>query len=241
MSGSSAFARGSGGGSRIARLLATRAAPALALSLGVRRLRRPDVVLPLLGLAAWTVAEALSEDQPANHQARSSTQDRGTRQLVLGAHLACWWLPSAALLVRRSQQPVSAKRLGVSLGLLSAGAALRVAAVRALGDSFTAHVQVGADHALCRSGPYGAVRHPSYSGLMLLNTAPAVAVGGPAALLAAALTAVANSRRVAVEERALTERLGQVYTDYADEVPRWIPAAVRPAPSGRRPPRRGEG
>lgn len=137
--------------------------------------------------------------------------------------------------------PVSAKRLGVALGLLSAGAALRVTAVRALGDSFTAHVQVGTGHTLCRKGPYKVVRHPSYLGLMLLNTAPAVAVGGPAALLAGALTAYANSRRVAVEERALTEKLGDVYTDYADEVPRWIPAAVRPTTHGCRPTAGGEG
>jgi protein-S-isoprenylcysteine O-methyltransferase Ste14 len=209
---------------RIARLLGTRALPPLAAAVGVHRLRRPDVCVPLLGLAAWTVAEALSEHETSNQEARRSPQDRGTRHLVLGAHLVSWWLPSATLLLRRGRRPVSGPRLAASVGLLAAGATLRVAAVRELGQSFTAHVQVGEGHQLCRTGLYARVRHPSYTGLMLLNVAPSAAVSSTTALIACALTAYTTNRRVAVEEQALTERLGDAYAAYAEQVPRWAPA-----------------
>jgi len=114
--------------------------------------------------------------------------------------------------------------LGTTLLLI--GAAIRLTAVRTLGRQFTARVYLLDNHELRRSGLYARVRHPGYCGLALLNVAPAISMGAPAALvILTAATGASLSRRVTVEERVLEASLGSEWTTYAGRTPRWIPRA----------------
>ncbi|KZP18548.1 hypothetical protein FIBSPDRAFT_863571 [Athelia psychrophila] len=45
---------------------------------------------------------------------------------------------------------------------------MRIASYRALGKLFTFELSIRKDHALVTDGPYAYVRHPSYTGLLLL-------------------------------------------------------------------------
>jgi protein-S-isoprenylcysteine O-methyltransferase Ste14 len=195
--------------------------PPLAAALMRPGTRRPDVLLPLLALSAWTAAEALAEDDAANlAAARGQHQDRGTRYAMVGAHLLAWWLPLLNA-PRRHRWP-SGPATGVALIL--AGGGLRVLAIRTLGSRFTGHVRTVPQQPVCDHGPYALVRHPSYLGLLGLNAGPALSRGAwPAALGAAAATMAANACRVRVEEQALLTQLGQPYADYAARTPRFVP------------------
>lgn len=216
---------------RIVGLLARRAVPPLTLALLRPGTRRPDVLLPLLALSAWTAAEALAEDDASNAAAaRDPQQDQGTRYAMVGVHMLAWWLPVLAARPRRSRPA----RTAAAVVLILAGGALRVAAVATLGSRFTGHVRTVPEQRLCERGPYALVRHPSYVGLIGLNVGPAVSCGAwLTAACTAAATMVANAGRVRVEERALWDRLGQSYQDYAARTPRYVPRMYgrRPGPA----------
>jgi protein-S-isoprenylcysteine O-methyltransferase Ste14 len=104
------------------------------------------------------------------------------------------------------------------------GIALRAWSVKTLGQYFTYVVQVSSDQKVVETGPYRLLRHPSYTGgaltgigiglSMRYGLAPVI-IGG--AMLAAYLI------RIAVEERALAEGIGEPYRAYMKRTKRLIP------------------
>ena len=52
--------------------------------------------------------------------------------------------------------------------LIYAGIALRISAIKVLGRYFTTSVAVVADQQVVEDGPYRLIRHPSYTGLLLI-------------------------------------------------------------------------
>ena len=73
-------------------------------------------------------------------------------------------------------------------------------------------------------GPYRWVRHPAYTGVLLLAAGYGLAMGNWLALLiTVAVPAVAMLRRIGVEETALTETLGQPYRIYRTHTKRLVP------------------
>ncbi|QKG18663.1 methyltransferase family protein [Actinomadura verrucosospora] len=213
---------------RLLGLLARRAAPPAALALARPAYRRPEVLLPLAVLSAWTVAEVLAEDDEANATAAGGADDAGTRYALVGAHMLAWWVPF--LVAPRGNRPGRQARLVAGAAMVAAGGGLRVAAIRTLGGRFTGHVRVLPEQQVCASGPYAWVRHPSYVGLLGINAGPAVSAGSPAAAAAMLVaTALGNVLRVRVEERLLHERLGAPYARYAAATPRFVPLPGRAA------------
>ncbi|WP_241968267.1 isoprenylcysteine carboxylmethyltransferase family protein [Streptomyces sp. ICBB 8177] len=105
-----------------------------------------------------------------------------------------------------------------------AGIVLRLWAIVALGRFFRGTVHIQDDHQVVRSGPYRWVRHPAYSGMLLGGLTLALMSGNVAAwLLLVACALVALGYRIRVEERMLTESLGEAYTSYAATTARLIP------------------
>jgi protein-S-isoprenylcysteine O-methyltransferase len=110
------------------------------------------------------------------------------------------------------------------LALLVAGTALRWAAIRALWRYFTVSVSILEGQGVVRRGPYGVVRHPSYTGLLLryLGFGLAFANWVSAALIFLPLLA-ATLYRIRVEEEALLAHFGEEYAAYARETKRLVP------------------
>lgn len=84
------------------------------------------------------------------------------------------------------------------------GVALRLWAVRALGECYSHRVRVAESHAIVQSGPYAWLRHPAYTGMLLAHAGLVMVFFnwiGAALLVVALLPAIVM--RIRVEERAL--------------------------------------
>ncbi len=112
--------------------------------------------------------------------------------------------------------------LGVVVFVL--GLALRAWAVHELGRFFKFTVVVQADHQVVDTGPYRLIRHPSYTGLLMIELGLGIALGTwlsiPACLLP---PLIAFAIRLLTEERVLARELGEPYREYMKRTDRLIP------------------
>ena len=139
--------------------------------------------------------------------------------VVAGALLATFAerVPAAAL-------PEEPAIFGMSLVLLWFGVGLRWWCFRTLGQYFTITVMTSADQPVISGGPYRALRHPSYAGLLVALVGVGLSLGNWLSLGALVVSAVIGILyRIHVEEVALSSALGPRYTAYAIGRKRLIP------------------
>ncbi len=104
------------------------------------------------------------------------------------------------------------------------GLAFRWYAIRTLGKFFTRTVATRAGQFVVDSGPYRLIRHPSYSGGLLMFLGMGIAMTNWAALLSVLAGALAGYLwRIHVEEQALCAALGEPYRAYMLRTRRLIP------------------
>lgn len=112
----------------------------------------------------------------------------------------------------------------IGLVLFVSGIAVRWWAIVTLGRFFTVDVQIAPDHELVERGPFRAVRHPSYTGVLLAFVGFALSLANWGALLVIVLPIFAAFlRRMEVEEQALTAALGATYVNYMRRTKRLVP------------------
>ncbi|MCQ8104780.1 isoprenylcysteine carboxylmethyltransferase family protein [Methylomonas sp. SURF-2] len=112
----------------------------------------------------------------------------------------------------------------LALAAFGGGLSLRFWAVQHLGRFFTTHVTIQQRHRLITSGPYRAIRHPAYTGLLLALTAAGWAMGDFLALLCLTLPVFWGFRlRIDIEEGMLRERFGDSYREYCRNSWRLLP------------------
>jgi protein-S-isoprenylcysteine O-methyltransferase Ste14 len=110
------------------------------------------------------------------------------------------------------------------LVLILAAMVLRIWVRAHLRGLYSGHVEVQVGHRLVQSGPYGFVRHPGYTGFLLLALGLAVGYSswiGLAALPVLLLPGLAY--RMKVEETLLTEQFKDDYRAYTRKVKKLIP------------------
>ncbi len=160
-------------------------------------------------------------------------QERFAKRLLV------YWLPLlvAALLLGPGEwfghtllreQFVPHTTLVYSLGLATAvfGAALSILSRILLGSNWSATVQVKQEHELITIGPYRFVRHPIYTGLLLLFLGNAVMVGDWRGLLAVAIVFVSFWRKLRLEELWRAGHFGEPYRLYQARTKALIPAVL---------------
>jgi protein-S-isoprenylcysteine O-methyltransferase len=112
----------------------------------------------------------------------------------------------------------------VGLVLMGLGLALRTWAILHLGRFFTVNVAVAADQRIVDTGPYRSVRHPSYTGLLLLAVGLGLCFGNFASFAVLVVPMIAMmQKRMRVEEEALAETMGNAYREYMGRTKRLIP------------------
>ena len=173
----------------------------------------------------WALSEGFLIVFTRRNRRGALPRDKGSRAIL-------WCVIGAGIAAGTAVQAVSTASirmpepwlLGVSLLFLVAGLAIRWTAILTLGRFFTTSVAIHQDHRLVRTGLFRLVRHPSYSGLLLLFLGMALSFGNWlsfAVILVPFLTALLY--RIQVEESALVEALGQDYVEYRKSTKRLLP------------------
>jgi len=111
-----------------------------------------------------------------------------------------------------------------SVAILVAGLAVRWTAIVSLGRAFSVNVAIHADQKLYRKGLFGLVRHPSYTGMLIVFAAIGVRTqnwGALAIILIPAFAALLY--RIRVEEAALRQAFGPDYGEYSMTTKRQLP------------------
>ena len=112
----------------------------------------------------------------------------------------------------------------VGMVLMGLGLVVRTWAVVHLGRFFTVNVAVAADQRIIDTGPYRSVRHPSYTGVLLLALGVGLCFGNVASFLVIVIPMIALLlKRMRVEEEVLAAALGKAYRDYMGRTKRLIP------------------
>ncbi len=114
----------------------------------------------------------------------------------------------------------------IGLSLCIVGALLAIWSRHLLGRNWSGTVQLKKDHELINSGPYRLIRHPIYSGLLLLFLGNAVMVGDWRGLLAVAIVFISFWRKLKLEEKWLTQHFGDVYRAYQQRTKALVPAVL---------------
>ena len=176
----------------------------------------------------WNVPEMIGglKQTAKGSRKEASVQDRGSMGILIGLQwggialnfLLGGLFPAAGI----SWQRTALFSAGVILILL--GVALRWYAIWILGRYFTRDVAVSADQKVVQIGPYRYMRHPAYSGTFLTMLGVGLAMTNWASLVAL-LTCVflGHMYRVSVEEKALSQTIGQPYVEYMHRTRRFIP------------------
>lgn len=103
------------------------------------------------------------------------------------------------------------------IGLLvtATGLFVREWALIMLGRFFSRTVQIEAGHKIIKEGPYRWLRHPAYTGMILIYTGLIMSIGTwLGALLTFIVIAGTFLYRISVEERALLHAFGDEYRQY---------------------------
>lgn len=111
----------------------------------------------------------------------------------------------------------------VAAALTAAGLLFAVWARRYLGPNWSGTITIKQDHQLVTTGPYAAVRHPIYAGILLALAGSAIAIGEWRGIVALAIALAAFFRKLRLEERWMQEQFGDAYHAYCRRVAALIP------------------
>jgi protein-S-isoprenylcysteine O-methyltransferase Ste14 len=171
-----------------------------------------------LTLAGWVLLELGLRVRERLQGQGGAARDRGTRVLIAVT------LGTAVGLAAAQAPRIADTYRTAGLIVMWLGLAIRVWAIAALGRAFRTTVEVDPGQAVISTGPYRWVRHPSYSGLLLIIAGFGLGTGSWLALAICALLPLpALLWRMHVEEAELTAVLGDRYRAYQRDTERLIP------------------
>jgi protein-S-isoprenylcysteine O-methyltransferase Ste14 len=174
---------------------------------------------------AWTASEALLQFAMRTRSRAGVSKDRGSLILLLLVIFLSVWGALSYRPTPGQMLPGDPKTFGLAaLALMSAGMAVRAYAILTLGNAFSTNVAIRATQRLKTNGLYRWLRHPSYTGMLLIFAAIGVAARNWVSLaIMLAFPTAALLYRIHVEERALSEAFGAEYSIYSKATKRLVP------------------
>lgn len=103
------------------------------------------------------------------------------------------------------------------------GIVIRWVSILQLKKEFTVDVAIHTDHQLKTDGFYRYVRHPSYSGLLMICFGLSLAMNSLFSVLAVIPVVLAILYRINIEESILSQEFGGTYKDYMKKTSKIIP------------------
>jgi protein-S-isoprenylcysteine O-methyltransferase len=111
-----------------------------------------------------------------------------------------------------------------ALLVLIGGGILLEWAVYLLGKHFSRTVMITSDQRLITAGPYRLLRHPAYTGMIIMDAAIVLGLGTwVGALVMLIVMLLPTLYRIRVEERVLESAFGEQYLDWARRTWRLFP------------------
>ena len=112
----------------------------------------------------------------------------------------------------------------IGIAIMLIGMALRVWSIFTLGKAFRTTIETDKDQRVVSNGPYKLIRHPSYSGWLLICCSYGIAIQNWLSLLVAViLPVVALLYRIRIEEAALVSSFGSEYLEYQRHTKKLVP------------------
>ncbi len=171
-------------------------------------------------IVSWFAA-ALWSDRPAKRA--SSAEERGYR-IAVGVGAILLAVPAHGYAGPLRLWYVTRAEAWVCVGLIVAGLAFSWWARLHLGRLWSARVVTKAGHRVIDTGPYGLVRHPIYTGILLALYATAAVKGTVLGVAGVALMTYGFWLKARLEERWLGQELpAGDYAAYRRRVPMLLP------------------
>ena len=184
-----------------------------------------EMILPLLWYAlyyGWILFELFIAIYKRTDKDTGSVQDRGTQALLWIVIFASM---TACEFIRRMLAPTMFAPASIAgIIFLIAGLAVRCIAIITLGKAFSANVAIKSAQTIQRTGIYSVLRHPSYSGLLLIFLGIGLHSRNWLGLAVAFLPSTAALLyRIHIEEAALSRTFGPEYLAYSRATKRLVP------------------
>ncbi|HEY7417825.1 MAG TPA: isoprenylcysteine carboxylmethyltransferase family protein [Ktedonobacteraceae bacterium] len=186
-----------------------------------------------LALGAWGVSLLIWRVMETGVDIKTFKRFRaGVQRQDKGSHMVLICLTVVGILlgfvlafrVPATAIPVSGVVFWLGILLMWVGMAFRFYAITVLGAFFTATVAIAAEQSLVEAGPYRLIRHPSYTGILIILLGLGLSLTNWLSLLVIMGCALIGlGYRIRVEEHALQEHLGQQYQEYMQRTKRLIP------------------
>lgn len=172
---------------------------------------RPFLLLGVLALAVFNLYWEAEAKKAAPARSKESDGSRAVHVVLVNVAVLLVIVPIHGL---GRCLPVSGPAMAVGLAVEGAGIFLAVWARRHLGRHWSGAIAINEGHELVRSGPYGRLRHPIYTGLLLMYGGLAIVFGEWFSLIGLAAAVAAYVRKVRLEEARLSAEFGGTYEAY---------------------------
>jgi protein-S-isoprenylcysteine O-methyltransferase Ste14 len=156
------------------------------------------------------------------HGTEIEKKDRGSGRLISMSVAVSFLVAYSFALLGITVMPSWAFYLGIVIILL--GIIVRQWSIAVLGRFFSPVIGVQEGQKVVETGPYRLVRHPSYSGVLLILVGVGLAFQSFAAFLVMLfIFSVAYGQRINEEEKVLVSELGEEYVKYMKRTKKLIP------------------
>ena len=174
---------------------------------------------------AWLVSEVLLIIVTRTRRGNGDVRDRGSLYVLWIVIFSSIWIASVYGQLHPPTIFAGSRWVKTaSLLLLAFGLATRWIAILSLGRTFSVNVAIHADQKLYRRGLYALVRHPSYTGMLIIFAALGLRLQNWVSVAIAVIPPLlALLYRIHVEEQALEVAFGAEYEQYRRSTKRLIP------------------
>jgi protein-S-isoprenylcysteine O-methyltransferase Ste14 len=177
----------------------------------------------LASVAGWVIFSLYWEYAARNAAAAKSSESRSSRRVHVFLTNIALLLEIAPIQGLGRWVPVSPIVMAAGLAIEAAGLALAIWARRHLGRNWSGEITVKVDHQLIRSGPYRLLRHPIYTGILVMYLGPMLVTGEWLAVVGFGVALAAYWRKIRIEEATLDAAFGLAYDDYRRETWALVP------------------
>ncbi|MGB8543130.1 MAG: isoprenylcysteine carboxylmethyltransferase family protein [Candidatus Acidiferrales bacterium] len=174
---------------------------------------------------AWTASEVLLQVATRTRRSSGQVKDRGSLLLLLPVIFGSIWLSLWYAETHRRTMLGGAHWLKtVAIILFLIGLTVRWTAIFSLGRSFSTNVAIRPTQTVHKRGLYRWLRHPSYTGMLLIFLAIGIHERNWVSLaIMLTFPTAALLYRIHVEEMALKDAFGEEYVSYSRVTKRLLP------------------